>query len=124
MNDTIVENVPAPLSEETWLTHFQSLHTNDPRTSTQRQEIYIELKSLEKEKEQLNYLEHTITEQEMGQAVKKLKNEKSPFVDKIRNEMIKASLESLIPVYIKLFNLILQSRYLVSWPYNCDLQIG
>ena len=97
MNDTIVENVPAPLSEETWLTHFQSLHTNDPRTSTQRQEIYIELKSLEKEKEQLNYLEHTITEQEMGQAVKKLKNEKSPFVDKIRNEMIKASLESLMP---------------------------
>ena len=41
--------------------------------------------------------------------MKKLKNEKSPFVDKIRNEMIKASLESLMPVCIKLFNLILQS---------------
>ena len=52
---------------------------------------------------------HTITEQEIRQAVKKLKNEKSPFIDKIRNEMIKASLKSLIPVYIKLFNLILQS---------------
>ena len=109
MNNTIVENVPAPISEETWLNHFQSLHSNDPRTSTQQQEIYNELQSLEKEKEQLNYLDHTITEQEIRQAVKKLKNEKSPFLDKIRNEMIKASLESLMPVYIKLFNLILQS---------------
>ena len=109
MKDTIVGNVPAPISEETWLNHFQSLHSNDPRTSTQQQEIYNELQSLEKEKEQLNYLDHIITEQEIRQAVKKLKNEKSPFVDKIRNEMIKASLESLMPVYIKLFNLILQS---------------
>ena len=101
MDDTIVE--------ETWLNHFQSLHSKDPRTSIQQQEIYNELQSLEKEKEQLNYLDHTITEQEIRQAAKKLKNEKSPFVDKIRNEMIKASLESLMPVYIKLFNLILQS---------------
>ena len=102
MNDTILENVPAPISEET-------LYSNDPRTSTQQQEIYNELQSLEKEKEQLNYLDHTITEQEIRQAVKKLKNEKSSFLDKIRNEMIKASLESLMPVYTKLFNLILQS---------------
>ena len=41
--------------------------------------------------------------------MKKLKNKKSPFVDKIRNEMIKASFELLMPIYIKLFNLILQS---------------
>ena len=73
------------------------LHSNDPRTSTQQQKIYNELQSLEKEKEQLNYLDHTITEQEIRQAVKKFKNEKSSFVDKIRNEMIKASLESLMP---------------------------
>ena len=60
MNDTIVENVPAPISEETWLNHFQSLHSNDPSTSTQRQQIYNELQSLEKEKEHLNYLDRTI----------------------------------------------------------------
>ena len=109
MNDTIVENVPAPISEETWLNHFQSLHSNDLRTSIQQREIYNELETLEKEKEQLNYLDHAITEHKIRQAVKKLKNEKSPFVDKIRSEMIKASLNSLMPVYIKLFNLILQS---------------
>ena len=109
MNDTIAENVPAPISEETRLNHFRSLHSKDSRTSIQQQEIYNELQSLEKEKRQLNYLDHTITEQEIRQAVKKLRNEKSPFIDKIRHEMITASLESLMPVYIRLFNLILQS---------------
>ena len=109
MNDTIDENVPAPISEETWLTHFQSLHSNDPRTSINHQGVFDELLSLEKEKQQLNYLDQEVTEQEIRQAVKKLKIKKSPFVDKIRNEMIKASLESLMPIYIKLFNLILQS---------------
>ena len=109
MNDAIDENVPAPISEETWLNHFQSLHSNDPRTPINHQGVYDELLSLEKEKEQLNYLDQEVTEQEIRQAVKKLKNKKSPFVDKIRNEMIKVSLESLMPIYIKLFNLILQS---------------
>ena len=109
MNDTIDENVPAPISEETWLNHFQSLHFNDPGTSINHQGVYDEVLSLEKEKEQLNYLDQEVTEQEIRQAVKKLKTKKSPFVDKIRNETIKASLDSLIPIYIKLFSLILQS---------------
>ena len=86
-----------------------SILTNDPRASIQPQEIYNELQSLENKKELLNHLDHTITEQEIRQAVKKLKNKKSPFVDKIGNEMMKASLELLMPVYIKAFNLILQS---------------
>ena len=68
-----------------------------------------ELQLLENEKEQINDLDHEITEQEIRQAVKKLKDKISAFVDKIRNEMIKASLESLMPVFIKLFNLILRS---------------
>jgi len=108
MNDTIDENVSASISEQTWLNHFRSLHSNDPRTSINHQRVYDELLSLENEKEQLNYLDQEVTEQEIRQAVKKLKNKKSPFVDKIRNEMIKPSLESLLPIYIKLFNLILQ----------------
>ena len=108
MNDTIDENAPAPISEETWLDHFQSLHSKNTRISMHEHEV-CELQSLENEKEQINNLDHEITEQEIRQAVKKLKNKKSPFVDKIRNEMIKASLESLMPVFIKLFNLILRS---------------
>ena len=108
-NDTVAQNAPAPISEETWLKRFQSLHSNEPKTAIQQEEVYTELQSLEKDQEKLNYLNHEISEQEIRQAVKKLKNKKSPFFDKIRNEMIKASLESLMPVYIKLFKVILQS---------------
>ena len=65
MNDTIDENVTAPISEETWLSHFQSLHSNYPRTSIHHQGVYDELLSLEKEKEQFNYLDQEVTEQEI-----------------------------------------------------------
>ena len=109
MSDTFNENVPAPISEESWLHHFKSLHSIDPTNSTHEHEIHRELNSLEHEKEQFTHFDYEITEREIRQAAKKLKNKKSPFVDKIRNEMIKASLEPLMPVYVKLFNLILQS---------------
>ena len=45
-----------------------------------------------------------ITEREIRKAAEKLKNNKSPFSDKIRNEVIKASIDTLMPVYEKLFN--------------------
>ena len=45
----------------------------------------------------------------MRKAAKKLKNNKSPHSDKIRNEMIKASINDLMPVYYKLFSAILNS---------------
>ena len=65
MNDTIDENVTAPISEETWFSHFQSLHSNYPRTSIHHQGVYDALLSLEKEKEQFNYLDQEVTEQEI-----------------------------------------------------------
>ncbi|KAL9982766.1 hypothetical protein ACROYT_G004864 [Oculina patagonica] len=111
MSDTIDQNAPAPISEETWLNHFQSLHSKNTTVSIPEHEV-CELQRLENGKEQINNLDHEINEQEIRQAVKKLKNKKSPFADKIRNEMIKASLGSLMPVYIKLFNLILRSGHM------------
>ena len=54
-------------------------------------------------------LDFFITEAEIRIAVKKLKNNKSPYSDKIRNEMIKTSLSEMILVYQKLFNNILDS---------------
>ena len=47
-----------------------------------------------------------ITESEVPQAAEKLKNNISLFSDKIRSEMM-ASLDTLMPVYEKLFNSIL-----------------
>ena len=48
-----------------------------------------------------------ITKSEIPQAAEKLKNNISPFSDKIRSEMIKASFDTLMPVYEKLLNSIL-----------------
>ena len=50
-------------------------------------------------------LDYPITELEIRTAVKKLKNNKSSYSDKIRNE-IKASLNEMMPVYHKLFNIV------------------
>ena len=52
-------------------------------------------------------LDYFITEAEISKAARKLKNNKSAYSDKIRNEMIKASLPTLLPVYHKLFNTVL-----------------
>ena len=56
-----------------------------------------------------HYISVLATELEIRTAAKKLKNNKSPFSDKIKNEMIKSSLNELMPVYLKLFNAVLSS---------------
>ena len=50
-----------------------------------------------------------ISENEIGIVVKKLKDNKSSFSDKIKNEMIKSALNKLMPFYLKLFNTVLRS---------------
>ena len=60
--------------------------------------ITNELKHIEIRKYQPCPLDYTITENEIRAAVNKLKNKKSPFSDKIKNEMIKASINDMIPV--------------------------
>ena len=57
MSDTLNENVPAPISEESWLHQLKSLHSIDPTNSTHEHEIHRELNSLEHEKEQFTYLD-------------------------------------------------------------------
>ena len=52
-------------------------------------------------------LDYLITESEIRTAAGKLKDNKSSFSDKIKNEMIKSSLNELMPVYLKLFNTVL-----------------
>ena len=54
-------------------------------------------------------MDYLITENEIRTAVKKSKIVKSPFLDKIRNKMIKASLNDMLPVYYKLVNAIINS---------------
>ena len=65
--------------------------------------------SSEKVRIELNRpLDFMITGREIRKAAENLKNNRSPFSDKITNEMIKASIDTLMPVYEKLFNSILK----------------
>ena len=57
-----------------------------------------------------------ITEQEIISAIKKLKNNKCSGSDNIINEHLKYSCDLLVPIYKKLFNLILDSSIVpTSW---------
>ena len=108
MDDTVnVEDTPL-LSEENWLLHFESLHSND-RLNPIQQKICNELQEEEDRKKQFRLLDYLITENEIRKAAKKLKNSTSSYSDKIKIEMIKASINDLMPVYYKLFNAVLNS---------------
>ena len=103
MDDTMKVKDDPLVSEENWLLYFQSLHSNEPLNPTQKL-ICNELREHEERKKQYRPLDYLITRKiKYVQVLKKLKNNKSPFPDKIRNEMIKASLHDMMPVYYKLF---------------------
>ena len=107
MDDSVKQKVTPEISaEENWLRHFQSLHSND-LLNPDHQNVVNELRKQQDSKMQSRPLDYPITELEIRTAVKKLKNNKSPYSDKIRNEMIEASLNEMMPVCHKLFNNIL-----------------
>jgi len=113
------------VSEENWLNYFHSLHSNKPLNPAQQTTI-DELKQLENCKEQLCSLDYLITENEILAAAKRLKNNKSSSSDKTKNEMIKASLHEMLPVYHKLFfkfdfKFKNNASDLVRWSYYTDI---
>ena len=103
MDNSVKQKVIPEISDENWLRHFQSLHSDDLLNPDQ-QNVVNELRKQEDSKMQSRPLDYPITEIEIRTAVKKLKHNKSPYSDKIRNEMIKASLNEMMPVYHKLLN--------------------
>lgn len=56
MSETTHDSVPAPILEETWLNHFESLHSNDPKNPLDRQEFYSEMQSLKKDRERASLI--------------------------------------------------------------------
>ena len=57
-------------------------------------------------------LDDMINAEEIRKAVKLLKNNKSPGVDDVMNEYIKSSLDIMLPLYEKLFNVVLDTGIL------------
>ena len=106
MDDIIKETSIPPSTEENWMSHFQSLHSNEPLNPHQEM-ITNQLRNLEQDvTPQTHALDYLINETEIRITVKKLKN-KSSFLDKIKNEMIKSAINELMPAYVKLFNTVL-----------------
>ena len=85
MDDTMKETYTPPISEEKWMSHFQSLHSNEPLN--EQQEAIID--QLQKSKDittRSHSLDYLITENEIR------KNNNSYISDKLKNEMTRSSL--------------------------------
>ena len=77
--------------------------------NSHQEAIIDELTRLEDATTQSHALDYLITELEIRTAANKLKNNKSSYSDRIKNEMIKSSLNELMPIYLQLFNAVLTS---------------
>lgn len=54
------------------------------------------------------------SEQEISKCISLLKNNKSPGIDKVLNEYIKSTKTKMMPIYLKFFNLILNTGFVPS----------
>jgi hypothetical protein len=59
-------------------------------------------------------LNSEITPEEILKSINNLKNGKSPGIDNILNEYIKASKEQMLPIYVSLFNIVLNTGLIPS----------
>ena len=77
-------------------------HTNENVDTQQNDETEV----LSNEQINENEINQPITEDEMIMAAKSLKSNKTRGVDNIINEHLKSTVNTMLPVYLKLFNLI------------------
>ena len=111
-NTNINKNIP---SNKDWLSHFQNVHSEHKINKEQKQ-IVKNLKNNENYKHEFTELDETITDNELHNAAKNIKSKKATYSDKIKNEMIKSSIDILIKGFSKVFNLILNSGiFPTSW---------
>ena len=87
-----------------------SLISNPCMLITEQNNILQKLTKLE-EKTPNSFLDEPISEAEVLSAAKTLKNNKSAYSDKIKNEMIKHSVKILLKLHHKLFNLVLKTGH-------------
>ena len=107
-SDDVETNSHDTPNEDELLEHFQQLHSTH-NLNPEHNHIIENLKSIEKTKDQFNELDAPITENELLNAVKKIKLKKAAYSDRISSEIIKASSDILIKGFVKAFNIILKS---------------
>ena len=108
-NEEIKEEFIPPITEQGWLDHFTSLHKKQT-LSPEQSVLEHTLKENERNSSYINEtLNSPFNEEEIRSCVKLLKNNKAASSDKIKNEMIRYSIDSMCSVYKKFFNIILMS---------------
>lgn len=109
-NENILQEKIPPIKEQQWLDYFSKLHRSVPINCYEKRKLVNDLYKLENEQHVITSdLNNYITEKEIKDCVKALKHKKAASSDKIRNEMIQSSLNTMSPILEKLFNLILLS---------------
>ena len=120
INGLTRKNEPIPVPLDDMFEYFKSLNSNDEPAANERDripEILIDLPNPEYNdafrlsKDSLN---DPINDEEINKAIKSLKLNKSNGVDDILNEYIISTKHIFLPVYRKLFNLILDNGIIPS----------
>ena len=100
------------VSVQEWINHFSKLLYNKNMVNCSELESFICNKSTAKTFTNLDY---RITKDEIKNCISKLKSGKDVGMDRIPAEMIKISVDQLLPVYEKLFNSIFRKGI---YPHN------
>ncbi|MCG8046717.1 MAG: reverse transcriptase domain-containing protein [Candidatus Thiodiazotropha endolucinida] len=112
INSVDKKNDTLPPLEDLY-TYFQTINNNDEAQNKPNSDPVYNVNNPNGDNEELNV---PITPAEILSAVKSLKNNKSPGNDDILNEHIKCTINVMLPVYTKLFNLIFNSGIIPeSW---------
>ena len=109
--DTAEKNTEIPLRE--WEMYFKYL--NKDKYPNRNYDILKHLHNLEKEI-LFNETDFKITTHEISKCINKLKNKKSPGLDRLIPEMLKYSQHVMLPILAKAFNFILMGgKYPSKW---------
>ena len=106
------------INRNEWYNHFNNLlHNNESPIDNQRQQqVLSELHGYEVFNTVNGTLDYDISEKEVLDASKKLKNNKSSADDMLKNEMIKSALPILNKQIVEIFNIIFKAgKFPHSW---------
>ena len=94
--------------------HFENINKDDPINVSTEYNLLNEAYNIIDDTCNLTKLNSPFNEDEITICVKKLKNNKAYGPDHIINEYIKSTIEQMMPIYINLFNLVLESGLIPS----------
>ena len=116
-NNSLPADKAEKINRNQWFTHFRDLlHSNTNQIDNDRQNTIKDELFQYENSFQSGTLDYEITEKDIIDACKKLKNNKASAYDMVKNEMIKSALPFKKHTVVKVFNKLLQEgQFPVSW---------